>query len=110
MSEIAELARRLEAFADERNWDQYHSPKNLVMALMVETGELMEHFQWRTAEQCNALDSKDREEIRLELADVFIYLVRLADKLGVDLAQAAREKIVLNAEKYPPGVRPPNLS
>lgn len=101
MSEIHNLAEQLALFADERNWDRYHTPKNLVMALMNEVGELMEHFQWRTPEESGQLDEQTRREVRLELADVFIYLVRLADKLNMDLYEAAQEKIVLNAQKYP---------
>lgn len=103
MSEIHRLAQQLDRFADERDWNQYHNPKNLVMALMSEVGELMEHFQWRTPQQSEHLDEKTRREVRLELADVFIYLVRLADRLDVDLYDASQEKILINAQKYPAG-------
>ena len=101
MSEIKKLARQLEEFSDQRDWDQYHTPKNLVMALVAEVGELTEHFQWRSPEQSERLDSKTRAEVRLEIADVFIYLVRLADRLDVDLYGASQDKLVLNARKYP---------
>jgi dCTP diphosphatase len=95
------LQQRLAAFAAARDWDQFHSPKNLAMALSVEAAELVEEFQWLTEEQSKALDAERRERVRLELADVFIYLLRVADKLGVDLLQAAEDKLVLNESRYP---------
>ena len=102
MSEaLRALQQRLAAFAAARDWDQFHSPKNLAMALSVEAAELVEEFQWLTEEQSKALDAERRERVRLELADVFIYLLRIADKLGVDLLQAAEDKLVLNESRYP---------
>jgi len=98
------LQLRLRAFAAERDWDRFHSPKNLSMALSVEAGELVEEFQWLTEEQSQALDAARRERVRLELADIFIYLLRIADRLDVDLMQAAADKMVLNAAKYPADV------
>lgn len=98
---FAELAARLAEFARERDWDQFHSPKNLAMALAGEAGELIEHFQWLTEEQSRNLPPVTRDAVALEMADVLLYLVRLADKLGVDLVAAADRKIALNAEKYP---------
>jgi dCTP diphosphatase len=98
---LAELQRRLAAFAAARDWDQFHSPKNLAMALSVEASELLEEFQWLTEEQSSTLDAERRERVRLEMADVLIYLVRLADKLGVDLMRAAHDKLALNEHKYP---------
>ena len=95
------LQQRLAAFAAARDWEQFHSPKNLAMALSVEASELVEEFQWLTEEQSQALDAERRERVRLELADVFIYLLHLADKLDVDLLQAAEHKFVLNEHKYP---------
>jgi dCTP diphosphatase len=95
------LQQRVAAFAAERDWEPFHSPKNLAMALSVEAAELVEEFQWLTEEQSRALDAERRERVRLELADVFIYLLRIADKLGVDLVAAANDKIVLNEKKYP---------
>ena len=95
------LQERLAAFSAARDWQQFHSPKNLAMALSVEAAELVEEFQWLTEEQSRALDAERRERVRLELADVFIYLLRIADKLGVDLVAAANDKIVLNEKKYP---------
>jgi len=102
MSEaLRALQQRVAAFAAARDWEPFHSPKNLAMALSVEAAELVEEFQWLTEEQSRALDAERRERVRLELADVFIYLLRIADKLGVDLVGAANDKIVLNEKKYP---------
>ena len=102
MSEaLRALQERVAAFAAARDWEPFHSPKNLAMALSVEAAELVEEFQWLTEEQSRALDAERRERVRLELADVFIYLLRIADKLGVDLVAAANDKIVLNEKKYP---------
>ena len=95
------IASRLAEFARERDWDQFHSPKNLAMALAGEVGEVLEHFQWLTEGQSRELDPDVREAVALELADVLLYLVRLADKVGVDLTAAALRKIELNAAKYP---------
>ncbi len=100
-SVIDELQARLKAFAEERDWEQFHAPKNLVMALSVEAAELVEHFQWLTAEQSERLPHDTRREVGHEMADVFIYLLRLAERLDIDLLAAVEEKIRLNAEKYP---------
>ena len=101
MQSLDELRQRLRAFAAERDWEQFHSPKNLAMALIVEAGELVEHFQWLTQAQSLAFAPDKRELVAQELADVLIYLVRLADRLDVDLLAAAERKLALNAEKYP---------
>ena len=101
MGGLDELKQRLREFARERDWEQFHSPKNLSMALIVEAAELVEHFQWLTEPQSRALEPDQREAVEQELADVFIYLVRLADLLGMDLLDAAERKIALNAKKYP---------
>ena len=95
------LQERLAAFAAARDWEQFHSPKNLAMALSVEAAELVEEFQWLTDEQSRNLDADRRERVRLELADVFSYLLRMADRLDVDLLRAAADKIALNEQKYP---------
>jgi dCTP diphosphatase len=95
------LRDELRAFVAARDWDQFHAPKNLVMALMVEAAELAEHFQWLTGEASGRLGRKAKAEVMDELADVLIYLVRLADKLGVDLADATRRKMAKNRAKYP---------
>jgi dCTP diphosphatase len=96
-----ELASRLAVFARERDWEQFHSPKNLAMAVAAESAELLEHFQWLTEAQSRELAPAQRDQAALEMADVLLYLVRLADQLGVDLLDAAHRKIGLNAEKYP---------
>ena len=96
-----ELAGRLAAFARERDWEQFHSPKNLAMAVAAESAELLEHFQWLTEAQSRDFAPAQRDQAALEMADVLLYLVRLADQLGVDLLAAAHRKIGLNAEKYP---------
>ena len=98
---IETLRQDIRAFAEARDWQQFHTPKNLAMALSVEVAELLERFQWLTPEQSAALDAARREQVQQEMADVFIYLVRLADVLGVDLVAAAAAKMRLNAEKYP---------
>lgn len=100
-SEIDDLTARLAAFAAERDWDQFHSPKNLAAAMVVEAGEVLEHFQWRTEADSLALDSATKSAVALELADVLLYLVRLADKLDIDLMTAAENKMTLNAQRYP---------
>lgn len=98
---LEDLALRLEMFVEERDWAQFHSPKNLAMALGGEVGELIEHFQWLTEEQSLDLSDKAREAVRAELADVQIYLLLLARKLNMDLLQAANDKLEANARKYP---------
>jgi len=97
------LKQQLRTFVGERDWEQFHSPKNLAMALTAEAGELLELFQWMTETQSRNLDphGKDLELARQELADIQIYLVRLADQLGIDLEQAVQDKLRINAEKYP---------
>lgn len=95
------LKQRLREFADVRDWNQFHSPKNLSMALSVEVAELVEHFQWLTEEQSENLPQDKLDEVSSELADTLLYLVRLADKLDIDLMAAAKNKIKLNGKKYP---------
>ena len=98
---LTQLRDALRDFAAERDWDQFHSPKNLASALSVEASELLEIFQWLTEEQSRKLSPEQLAHARDELADVLNYLVRLADKLDVNLMDAAREKIAKNALKYP---------
>jgi NTP pyrophosphatase (non-canonical NTP hydrolase) len=100
-SNIKQLQQRIRDFAHARDWDQFHSPKNLSMALIAEAAELVEHFQWLTEAQSHQLPEKTRTEVEHELADIFVYLLRIADKLNVDLFEAAERKIKLNEEKYP---------
>jgi NTP pyrophosphatase (non-canonical NTP hydrolase) len=95
------IKQQLRIFAKERDWDQFHSPKNFSMALIVECAELVEHFQWLTDDQSKNLPADTLDEVSLEMADIMIYLIRLADKLDVDLLQAVERKIGLNAIKYP---------
>jgi dCTP diphosphatase len=100
---LEEIRRRLAEFASERNWDQFHTPKNLSMALSAEAAELLEIFQWLTDEQSKQIVNNEKEMalVKQEIADVFIYLIRLADKLGVDVEKAVMEKIEQNEKKYP---------
>ena len=98
---ILRLRDQLRQFAAERDWDQFHSPKNLAAALSVEAAELLEPFQWLSEEQSRTLPPESLEQVTHELADVFLYLIRLADRLEVDLVAAATRKIELNARKYP---------
>ncbi|OGA25788.1 MAG: nucleotide pyrophosphohydrolase [Betaproteobacteria bacterium RIFCSPLOWO2_02_FULL_67_26] len=95
------LRARLAEFVARRDWDQFHNPKNLAMAVAAEAGELLEHFQWLTPAQAAALPPGTREEVALECADILLFLLRLCDRLGIDLAAAAERKLVLNAKKYP---------
>jgi len=95
------LRTRLRIFVAEREWDKFHNPKNLVMALIVEAGELVEQFQWLTPHAADHLRPEQRAEVELEIADVLIYLVELADRLGIDPLAAAEKKLAINAVKYP---------
>ena len=101
VQDLDDLRTRLREFAAARDWDRYHSPKNLSMALIAEAAELIEHFQWLSEAESAALSPEKRAAVEEELADILLYLVRLADKLDVDLAEAARRKIARNAERYP---------
>jgi dCTP diphosphatase len=95
------LKNKLREFAIARDWEQFHSPKNLAMALIVEAAELVEHFQWLTEEQSADLPPEKHAEVVQELADIQIYLIRLADRLNVDLERAVDAKIALNEQRYP---------
>jgi NTP pyrophosphatase (non-canonical NTP hydrolase) len=99
--DLETIKQELREFAKERDWDQFHSPKNFAMALIVECAELVEHFQWLTDKQSKKLTADTLDEVSLEMADIMIYLIRLADKLDVDLLQTVERKIKLNAIKYP---------
>lgn len=98
---LSDLRIAIHAFAQARDWEQFHTPKNLIMALSVETAELMEHFQWLSPDQSSHLDAQTKAEVAQEIGDVLIYLTRLADVLGIDPLQAAFDKIDINAVKYP---------
>ena len=95
------LRQRIREFAEARAWERFHTPKNLVMALSVEAAELLEPFQWLTAEQSHHLNVEQHEAVRQEIADVLIYLTRLADVLQIDPLEAAADKLAINARKYP---------
>lgn len=101
MDALESLKIKLQEFADERDWDQFHSPKNLSMALSVEASELVECFQWLTEVQSQNLSPEQRQAVIDEMADVQVYLLRLATKLDVNLLDAVEQKMVKNAEKYP---------
>ena len=104
---IKDIQKQLSGFADERDWDQFHNPKNLAMALSVEASELVEIFQWLTPEQAEAImNSSESEHVKEEMADIMIYLIRMADKLNVDLEKAVADKIVKNAVKHPAKSQP----
>lgn len=98
---LENLRRQLAEFAARRDWDQFHSPKNLSMALIAEAAELVEHFQWLSEDQSRALPAHKREQVAMELADILIFLVRTADKLDIDLIQSAAAKIAINEQRYP---------
>jgi dCTP diphosphatase len=99
--DFTDLRQALQTFAAERDWDQFHSPKNLAMALSVEAAELSEQFQWLTEEQSRSLSPEAKQLVAEEVADVQIYLVRLADKLGLDIGEAVAAKMEVNRRKYP---------
>jgi dCTP diphosphatase len=101
VTELESLREQLRHFAAARDWDQFHSPKNLAMALSVEAAELLEVFQWLTEEQSRSLTPEAHAAAGDEIADVLLYLIRLSDALGVDPIAAAQRKLVANAEKYP---------
>ena len=98
---LDDIKQRLKKFVAERNWQQFNTPKNLSMALIAEAGELVEHFQWLTDEQSKSLNQDQLKEVSHELADIFIYLIRMADELNIDLIKATNEKMLINNKKYP---------
>lgn len=95
------LQQQIRKFVRDRDWEQFHSPKNLSMALSIETAEIMEHFQWKTTEESRRLDEDTFNEVKDEIGDVLVYLLRLCDELCIDPLQAAQDKMKKNAEKYP---------
>ena len=95
------LHRRLNQFVAERDWEQFHYPKNVAMALAAEAGELLEHFLWLTPEESDNLSPETRAEVELEVADVLFFLIRLCDRLDIDLLEAAEKKLAINEKKYP---------
>jgi NTP pyrophosphatase (non-canonical NTP hydrolase) len=101
INSLADLTAAVNRFVEQRDWDQFHSPKNLSMALIVEAAELVEHFQWLTRQESSTLNNEQHEAVAMEMADVLIYLVRMAAQLDIDLLEAAQKKILLNGKKYP---------
>ena len=99
--ELDELVRQIREFVDERDWEQFHSPKNLAMALVVEAAELVEIFQWMTEEDSSELNDSDRRRVTEEIADVMTYLIRISDLLNIDLLSAVEQKLVATRQKYP---------
>jgi dCTP diphosphatase len=99
--ELDELIRKIRNFVEERDWDQFHSPKNLAMALAVEASELVEIFQWMTEEESQQLDPKQKQYAEEEIADVMTYLIRISDRLDIDLLAAVERKLAINQKKYP---------
>src|ERR687889_2201126 len=98
---LEDLRSAISTFIQERDWEQFHSPKNLAMALSVEVAEIVEHFQWLTEEQSQNLPPEKLVEVREEIGDVMIYLTELAEKLGIDPVEAAKAKLEINSRKYP---------
>ena len=99
---MEDLIKKLRQFAKDRDWEQFHSPKNLSMALAVEAAEILEIFQWLTEDQSRKLDQKTENKVKEEIGDIQIYLARLSDQLGFSPLEAAREKLKKNQKKYPP--------
>ena len=98
---LTDLNIKLKDFAVRRDWEQFHSPKNLAMAISGEAGELLEHFQWLTEQQSQEIEGKKKQEVAYELADILIYLIRMSERLDIDLISAAYEKMAINEERYP---------
>jgi NTP pyrophosphatase (non-canonical NTP hydrolase) len=103
MTRLRKLRKEVNKFADDRRWGKYHTPKNLAMSVAIEAAELMEIFQWKTPAESLKLSPKEKAHLSEELADVFLYLVRLGDRFDIDLIEAANSKIKKNAVKYPKG-------
>ncbi len=103
MDELESLKQKIRQFIIDRDWDQFHNPKDIALSLTLEAAEVLEHFQWKKQEEVEAYLASHREEFGEEVADVFIYLIQLADKAGIDLLKAANDKMSKNAKKYPVG-------
>lgn len=101
MNTFDQIAEQIRNFRDQRDWMQFHSPKNLACSISIEANELLEHFQWSTTEQSQMLSEQKKAEIAHEIADVAIYLIELADNLGINLVEAIAKKLAINAAKYP---------
>jgi dCTP diphosphatase len=101
ISEVREIIEKIKKFRDERDWMQFHDPKNMSISIIIEAAELLEHFQWKTKEEVKKYVEENKEEIRDEIADVALYLFELADNLGIDLLNAMEKKLEKNKKKYP---------
>jgi len=101
MNELEEIKLAIRKFRDERDWMQFHNPKNLACSISIEAAELLEHFQWKTPQESESISKKKGEEIAHEMADIAVYLIELSDNLGIDLIQAIKSKLAINEAKYP---------
>ena len=101
MGDFEEIIEKIKKFRDERDWMQFHNHKDMALSLVLEASEVLEHFQWKKAEEVNALAERNKGEIAEELADVAMYLFELAENLGIDLKKAIHDKLAKNAQKYP---------
>lgn len=101
LTSINKLQQKLSEFAEAREWEQFHAPKNLACALSVEASELLEHFQWMEVGESRTLPKEKLIEVEAEIADIFCYLLMISDKLGIDLIEATNKKIVANESRYP---------
>ncbi len=101
MDEIKKITERIKEFRDERDWKQFHDPKNVAISIMLEASELLEHFQWKTKAEVEDFIQNNRESVQDEIADIAMYLFELADNLGIDLIDAMEKKLKKNAAKYP---------
>ena len=101
MTQIQQLTQKIKKFRDDRDWMQFHNPKDMALSLVLESAEVLEHFQWKSLQEVDAYIKSNKDEISDELADVAVYLFELSDNLGIDLAQAMARKMKKNAQKYP---------
>ncbi len=101
MNDIKNIIEKIKKFRDDRDWMQFHDPKNMAVSIMLEASELLEHFQWKTIEEVEEYAKQNHDEIKDEIADIALYLFELADNLGVDLTSAMEQKLAKNEEKYP---------
>jgi NTP pyrophosphatase (non-canonical NTP hydrolase) len=101
MNEIKEITEKIKIFRDDRDWMQFHDPKNMAVSIIIEASELLEHFQWKTKEEVQQYLEANKDDVKDEIADIAMYLFELADNLGLDLIKAMEQKIEKNSKKYP---------
>lgn len=101
MSELKSIINKIKQFRDERDWMQFHDPKNMAVSIIIEASELLEHFQWKTKEEVDKYIAENKGEVMEEIADIALYLFELADNLGIDLLDAMNRKLLKNDRKYP---------